>query len=237
MKLLSIGTSPKTIKSDNAQDAYITGIMYMRPNINICPMSALAACMDPCLNTSGRGAMNMIQEAHQRKTDLFEADPIAFIDQLVNDTIKALRKADKLGKKLAIRLNGTSDLAFENLPGSDGLTLMARFPQVTWYDYTKLPGRKVPSNYHLTVSYSGANPAYAAKVLKTSHNIAVVFDTKKGDSLPAEFNGRQVIDGDLTDLRFLDPVNVVIGLRAKGKARHDTTSGFVVSSNILAIAA
>jgi hypothetical protein len=48
--------------------------------------------------------------------------------------------------------------------------------------------------------------------------------------LPATFTigGKSfpVINGDETDLRFLDAKGVIVGLRAKGKARKDTT-GFV----------
>ena len=106
---------------------------------------------------------------------------------------------------------------------------MQAFPHITWYDYTKLPGRRAPSNYHLTASYSAANAAYARKVSKSRHNVSVVFR----DTLPAEYLGRRVINGDRDDLRFLDPQGVVVGLLAKGKAKRDT-SGFVIDSNIIA---
>ena len=231
MKHLSIGNNAKTIKSDRGGE-YLTAIMYMRPNINICPMSKKAACMNGCLNTAGRGAMNNVQTARQRKTDAFESDPIAFVDRLVLDIVKAERKAIKKGVKLCVRLNGTSDIAWENQAASCGRSLMAIFPHITFYDYTKLPNRKVPANYYLTVSYSGANAAYARKVNKTSHNIAVVFR----DGLPNEFMGRIVVDGDVNDLRFTDPDNVIVGLKAKGKARKDY-SGFVIDTDIITIAA
>jgi hypothetical protein len=39
--------------------------------------------------------------------------------------------------------------------------------------------------------------------------------------------GRPVINGDADDLRFLDPVGVFVGLKAKGLAKKDTT-GFVI---------
>lgn len=235
MKYLSIGNNAKTIKSDMGGE-YLTAIMYMRPDLDLCPMSELAECIKACLNTAGRGAFNSIQEARQRKTDAFKADPVAFVDQLKQDVLKALKKATKQGVKLAVRLNGTSDIAWENMKGSNGNTIMQDFPDVQFYDYTKLPGRKVPANYHLTVSYSGANAKYAAKVLKTDHSIAVVFRDK--ESIPAFWNGRAVIDGDRDDLRFLDPTGVVVALYAKGKAKKDTT-GFVVdvNENVIAIAA
>ena len=81
---------------------------------------------------------------------------------------------------------------------------MEMFPEVQFYDYSKLPGRKVPANYDLTVSYSGANKSYARKVAKTPHNISVVFR----DRLPETFLGREVINGDENDLRFKDKRNV-----------------------------
>lgn len=234
MKYLAIGNNAKTIKSDKSGE-YLTAIMYMRPNLNICAMSELAQCIDACLNTAGRGAMNSIQTARQRKTDAFESDPVTFVDQLKDDVIKAQRKAAKKGVKLAVRLNGTSDIAWENLAGSNGNTIMQDFPDVQFYDYTKLPGRKVPANYHLTVSYSGANAKYAEKVNKSRHNIAVVFRDK--ESIPEFFNGRPVIDGDRDDLRFLDQTNSIVALYAKGKAKKDTT-GFVVDApSLIAVAA
>jgi hypothetical protein len=228
MKYLSIGNNAKTVKSDKGGE-YLTAIMYLAPadtvpGINVCPMAELAGCKTACLYSAGRGAFNNVQQARIRKTIAFRDNPVAFVDQLKLDIIKAQKKADKLGVKLAVRLNGTSDIAFENVPGGDGLTLMHAFPDVQFYDYTKLPGRKVPSNYHLTVSYSEASLHYAAKALKTVKNIAVVFRTS---DLPAMFAGRKVVNGDRDDLRFLDPRNVIVGLYAKGKAKHDQ-SGFVI---------
>jgi hypothetical protein len=63
--------------------------------------------------------------------------------------------------------------------------------------------------------------------LRKGGNVAVVFRVKKGQPLPKMWNGYEVIDGDIDDLRFLDKKNVIVGLRAKGPAMKDT-SGFVV---------
>jgi hypothetical protein len=167
-----------------------------------------------------------VQAARIRKTEAFRDNRAGFVDQLAADIADGVRKASKLGKQLAVRLNGTSDIAWENQHGSGGKTLMERFPTVQFYDYTKLPGRKVPLNYHLTVSYSAANAKYADKVIASDKNAAVVFRTP---TLPATFRGRQVINGDTTDLRFLDVSGVVVGLYAKGKAKNDRT-GFVVEN-------
>ena len=224
-KLIAINSDAKTKKSNAASDEFVTAIMYMRPDDIICAMAETAQCKAPCLNTSGRGGMNSVQSARQRKTDLYHADPVAFVDMLAADITVALRRAKKNGKRLAMRLNGTSDIPWENKRGSNGMTLMEMFPEVQFYDYTKLPGRKVPANYHLTVSYSGANEKYADKVRKTHHNVAVVF--RSAETMPEYYMGRRVINGDETDMRFTDPAGVVVGLYAKGKAKKDT-SGFVV---------
>jgi hypothetical protein len=45
--------------------------------------------------------------------------------------------------------------------------------------------------------------------------------------LPEFWHGYKVINGDDTDLRYFDPENVVVGLKAKGDAKKDQ-SGFVV---------
>jgi len=50
------------------------------------------------------------------------------------------------------------------------------------------------------------------------------------DKFPAEFMGRRVIDGDVNDFRFNDEENVIVGLKAKGKAKKDT-GGFVITTN------
>jgi len=107
--------------------------------------------------------------------------------------------------------------------------MMAReFPEVQFYDYTKIPKpwlRQLP-NYSLTFSLSEVNLELALDALRHQVNVAVVFDTRKGESLPETWHGYRVIDGDVSDLRFTDPMGVVVGLRAKGRAKRDT-SGFV----------
>src|SRR5262249_25256337 len=135
-----------------------------------------------------------------------------------------------------VRLNGTSDLPWHMLRLNDGRTVMETFPDIQFYDYTKHPQRAalgakggLPSNYAVTFSRSEENGADVDRVLAAGANTAVVFTTRKGQALPDTYRGVRVVDGDHDDLRFLDPHNVVVGLRAKGKARRDT-SGFVVAA-------
>jgi len=138
----------------------------------------------------------------------------------VEDIRFLIRKAEKMELIPAVRLNGTSDILWEKI-GVGGewvyANIMEMFPDVQFYDYTKYPKRNVPKNYHITFSYS---PMYGKK---SDHNMAVVFK----DRIPVKFMGRKVVDGDENDLRFLDQRNVIVGLKAKGKAKKDT-SGFVV---------
>lgn len=233
MSLLSFGNDSKTVKGET--EGVMTGILYLIPDDKLCPMARNAGCREACLVSAGRGQMNNVKSGRLRKTKLFYADPVAFVDSLAKEISLAQRRADKRGMSLAIRLNGTSDIPWENYKGSNGLSLMETFPDVQFYDYTKLPTRKVPNNYHLTVSYSASNPKYADKVASSAHNVAVVFRDK--DSIPSFYLGRKVINGDKTDLRFTDPKGVVVALYAKGKAKKDRT-GFVVDvpSNTIAVA-
>lgn len=237
MKELITFDNAKTIKGEVL--GYRTGILYLAPyNVsgrNVCP-HATPDCIKLCLNTAGRGGMSLVQEARIRKTRLFYANPKAFVENLDHNIGKAKAQAKRKGMTPAVRLNGTSDLPWENLGGELGLTLMERHPDLTFYDYTKNPKRMyrylagvMPENYKLTFSRSESNETEAYAVTRLGGNVAVVFTTPKGDTLPETYLGRPVIDGDEHDLRFLDPSGVVVGLRAKGKARKQR-GGFVVAA-------
>ena len=145
--------------------------------------------------------------------------------QLRKDIKALVRKAEKTNMIPAIRLNGTSDIEWTRTG------IMSEFPDVQFYDYTKVYNRlekELPSNYHMTFSKNESNEAECVGALKLGVNVAVVFSTKKGDQLPESWNGYPVYDGDDTDVRFQDPKGgYVIGLKAKGRAKYDKT-GFVV---------
>ena len=241
--LIGVGSNAKTIKGDGSE--YITGILYMTPwkvsvngkLFNSCAMAEQASCIDGCLHTSGRAGIiktgettNTILAARERKAQLFYTDRDAFMALLFKDVAKLIAECAKTGAQPCIRLNGTTDIRWE-LILVDGKNIFEHFPQVQWYDYTKIANRKVShiKNYHLTWSYSKANAAYAKMfdiAIEQGMNVAVVFRNKVK---PAAFNGLPVIDGDKDDLRFLDPQGVIVGLYAKGKAKKDT-SGFVVDA-------
>ena len=227
--LIACGTNAKTVKGDGSE--ILTAIMYLKPfktgGHNLCANAEIAGCVDGCLVSAGRGQMDSVQRGRERKTWWFINDRDGFMRQLIKDIESFVRYCGKRDILPAVRLNGTSDIRWETIK-VDGQSLMERFPMVQFYDYTKIANRRVPDNYHLTFSYSAAREIYlkqVAKALDRGMNIAVVFRHKA--SMPKKFLGRDVINGDRDDLRFLDPSNVIVGLYAKGKAVKDT-SGFVV---------
>ena len=233
-KLLGVSTNYKTIKSEKL--GVLTGIIYMSPyklsGKNVCP-GASKGCAAACLNTAGRGAMGVVQTARLKKTNRFWDDRGQFLQDLALEIGKLQRQAEAKGMKAAVRLNGTSDLPYERykVPGTDK-NIMELFPDVQFYDYTKLENRftkgQLPANYHLTFSRAEDNDHKLPEVLKHT-SAAVVFSGE----LPETWRGYPVIDGDEHDARFTDAgAGVIIGLKAKGKARHDA-SGFVVQSEII----
>lgn len=228
---LSVGTDAKTVKGQKA--GYLTGILYMAPHTiaggrTLCPFST-AGCREVCLYTAGRGAFTLVQAARIRKTKAWLADRILFRHQLMLDISALILEAKKRLLIPAVRLNGTTDIEWEK----EGL--MQAMPQIQFYDYTKWPPHKrlgLPANYHLTFSYSESKHSeeWARGWAKRGVNTAVVF---RG-GLPSKFLGRRVINGDESDLRFTDPKGVIVGLKAKGKARKDEGigPGFFVQQGI-----
>lgn len=241
MKLLSTG-NPKIMKG--IERGFNTYILHLAPanlsGYETCPKRT-EGCTAACLNTAGRGGMfkkgentNIIQKARIRKTKMFFEDRSAFMTMLVADIKLAIKQSEKKGLTPVFRLNGTSDLSFEKYEVADGKNIFQMFPEVQFYDYTKILGRKVShiSNYHLTFSAADGNDVDVSKAIKAGMNIATVFGLKKSVEMPSDFNGIKVFNGDESDLRFLDPKNVIVGLYAKGRAKKDT-SGFVKYPTIM----
>lgn len=227
--LLSVGADAKTGKG--IAHGVITGVLYLAPHTvagpNLCPASAIAGCRAACLYSAGRGRFTNVQAARVKRTRWYHEDRASFIDALAADVDTLTRYATRHGLTPAVRLNGTSDILWERV--APALLAHANDNGALVYDYTKIHNRRVPSWYRLTWSWSGANPRYANRwrdALAAGHNIAVVMDTPRHATLPAAWNGVTVIDGDAHDIRPRDPSGVIVGLRAKGAARGDT-SGFV----------
>lgn len=239
MKLLSTG-NPKILKG--MKEGYMTYILHLAPaslsGYNTCP-KATAGCIAACLNTAGRGGMfkkgettNVIQKARIRKTKLFFENREEFMALLVKDIELAIKQSEKKNLIPVFRLNGTSDLSWEKYPavrnGVEYKNIFEAFAEVQFYDYTKVLGRKVTniSNFSLTFSEADGNALDTLNAIRSGMNVATVFGIKKNSPMPDFWNGMKVFNGDESDLRFLDPKGVVVGLYAKGKAKKDV-SGFV----------
>ena len=226
-KLLSTA-NPKIQKGTKL--GYLSFILHLAPadlsGREVCPKRTIG-CTAACLNTAGRGGMfrkgettNTIQKARIRKTQYFFDNREAFMADLVNDVLKAVRFAQKKNLTPVFRLNGTSDLSWEKYNIADtGKNIFQLFPTVQFYDYTKVLGRKVAhlENYHLTFSKADGNDADVKKALTQGLSVVAVYD-----SIP-----EGVPSADETDLRFLDPKGIMLGLKAKGRAKKDY-SGFVI---------
>ena len=249
MKLLSTG-NPKILKG--TKKGYNTFILHLAPadvsGYNTCP-KATTGCKTACLNTAGRGGMfkkgettNVIQQARIRKTQMFFEERNGFMEWLVKDIELGIKQSAKVNLIPVFRLNGTSDLSFEKYEvvrnGVLYRNIFEAFAEVQFYDYTKILGRKVNAiaNYHLTFSAADGNDDDVRKAIAQGYNVATVFGIKKTLPMPDTYEGRPVFNGDDSDLRFLDPQGVVVGLYAKGKAKKDTT-GFVKYPTIMLKAA
>lgn len=247
-KNLTVDGNPKVAKGEKL--GVLTGVLHLLPatsydalrvknglpalGVNLCPFAG--SCAAPCLVSAGRGGIpmaryagtvfsNNVEAGRYRKTDEYYMQRASFLAQLVRDMTKLASVAAKHGMRAAVRLNGTSDLDWSRRHPE--VIAAARALDITLYDYTKRPIKyRADSPVHLTYSYDVGRDAQAMAYLQAGGNVAVVFKTAKGRDLPATWNGYPVIDGDVTDVRFLDGSGVVVGLRAKGKAKSDT-SGFV----------
>lgn len=247
MKLLSTG-NPKVLKG--MAQGYNTYILHLAPadlsGYNTCP-KATAGCKAACLNTAGRGGLfkkgettNTIQQARIRKTKAFYENRDGFMVDLVADIELAIKQSARLDLVPVFRLNGTSDIAWEKFEvvrrGKLYSNIFTAFPELQFYDYTKMLNRKVTNipNYSLTFSAADGNDRDVMKAWQQGYNIAMVFGLKKSQAMPEYHTMTSpgysavapVFNGDDSDLRFLDPRGVIVGLYAKGKAKSDT-SGFV----------
>lgn len=237
-KLLTAPTgNPKTAKSGKVGER--TYILHLAPakragRTNVC-QNATPACLAVCLNLAGRGGLmkagettNPIQEARIRKTRMFFDDREAFLAQLRKEIKAAIRKGEREGFSPSFRLNGTSDLAWEEIG------IPQEFPGNQFYDYTKSAERyaeflagNLPPNYHLTFSRSETNEETSEQFVRNGGNATVVFEGE----IPSEWRGLPVFNADDTDYRPSDPRGHWLGLRFKGtKAKREraVSLGFAV---------
>ena len=218
MTLLNYYSQTKMAKGEKF--GYKTAILHLAPfdlsGKNVCP-KASPECAAACLNTSGRGQMGSVQRARINKTNLFWTNKNAFLWQLSTEIEQLKKRSINQGFKFAVRLNGTSDLAWHRMKVDGGGCLMELHPDVQFYDYTKVLNYLDHDlkNYNVTFSDSGRNDSDIKAAIAKGSNVAVVFQ----DKLPKKWLNRRVINGDKHDLRFKDPKGVIVGLVAKGAGR------------------
>jgi hypothetical protein len=247
----TINSSAKIVKNKKVSMQY-TYIIYLAPaetsGYQVCSHST-PECRMGCLATSGRAGIeihtgkSIIRDARIKKTRMLFENTHYFMEWVIAEMHKYQRKAKKDGYGFSVRLNGTSDINWQIVRAFDNRNLFETFPDVQFYDYTKVPSRfeNKPANYHLTFSYTGhaCNAKDCLELLAKGQNVAVVFDVKKGQPLPKKFMGYKVIDGDLTDYRPNDGKGVIVGLRFKRIANKENAnitknSRFVVMVDTLA---
>ena len=243
-KAVTWNTDAKTRKG--VKLGWMTGIHYGAPAeesgvMNTCPDST-PGCRTSCLFTAGRAEFDpKIASARIFRTVMFVTAKPAFWTQTIKDILALKRAAARRGLRPCVRMNGTTDIPWERvrIKGTgtdyDGLTLMEAFKDVQFYDYTKTISRldNTPDNYYLLASYSEAmNLATLWQLTDAGHNVAVVFRVCDhqgtcGCPLPPSWSNVAGVNGDKADIRFEDPAGVIVGLKAKGRARDDV-AGFVV---------
>ena len=217
----SVASSSKIAKGLKYNE--MTYILYLAPasqsGYNVCPMST-EECRTACLTESGHNRIdvkkNNINKARIAKTKLFFEHRQFFMGWLVAEIEKAKYKADELGYRFSVRINGTSDIDITTFK-LKGTNILQLFDDVQFYDYTKVSKRfklmsKYP-NYDLTYSFSGYNMLQSLELLSENKGrVAMVFE---GKQLPKSFMGYKVIDGDAYDMRYLDETGVIVGLKFK----------------------
>lgn len=198
---------------------------------NVCPNSE--HCKEFCLNGSGRNKSDIllrgeehsiINSARIKRTDAFYKKRDLFMQTLIHEIQVAQKRAIRNGRGFAVRLNGTSDLS-PLVFKYQGKNILEWFPNVQFYDYTKVPTRyrllSKYKNYDLTFSFDGHNWDKCEEILKQGGKVAVIFEN---ENMPTSYKGYKVIDASGYDMRFLDPGNTVMGLHYHRTA-NDYKSG------------
>ena len=190
--------------------------------INVCPMSQ--HCKELCLNSAGHNKADILSNGKEnvreslinisriKKTKLFYNDRDLYMDILIHEINRDRSYAERHGMEFSVRLNGTSDLSPEIMK-KDGKNILEIFPDVQFYDYTKVYNRtklmKFYPNYDITFSYDGYNWDQCEQFLNDGGKVAVVFDS---ETMPKTYKGYKVIDANGYDMRYLDPKGCIMGL-------------------------
>ncbi len=234
MKLLTHPGNNAKLAKGNGTD-FAPYILHLAPakssGHNTCPFAS-KECISLCLNTAGRARIfPQILEARKRKTRELFSNRKDFLGRLTHEIRLAIRREGRNDRIAVFRLNGTSDLDF--------MEIISAFPDTQFYDYTKnfhtydrFLLKELPGNYYLTFSFSGHNAALCKSFLRRGGTVAVGFAWPVGKKYiqPSKWERFSTINGDESDLRFLDSKRKVIALKAKGKARRTKENPFIVGS-------
>jgi len=223
MTILLTSFSAKLDKSQT--NDWLNAVMYLDPSYHqsVCKGRS-KGCYESCLVNSGRMGMTMAVNARRNRTDRYFNQRDLFLIQLKGEIASKLAQAQKQGKQLAIRLNGTSDL--------DWSEVYKTFPMIQFYEYTKRIdlAKKLSKIDNVDVTFSkheNHSTKAVKKVLDTGVNVAIVFK----DQVPDSYIDVKVIDGDKHDRRFEDDKGRIIGLKLKGTNKVKALaiqSGFAV---------
>jgi len=226
--IASCDSSSKLVKGKKYE--FSTLGLYLAPasksGRNVCGFAG--ACKAPCLDESGRvlmekrGGKSTIQLARLLKTWLHEFRLDLFNKAICHEIRKAEKLAKKKNQQFCVRLNCTSDLDFSDI--------IASFPSVQFYDYTKDPNRQSMDNYHLTYSWDsfskGRLPFYRQAIARGQK---VAFPVVKADldrilALPS------TLEMDSSDLRFLDGDGQygILAIKETGNTAQGIRDGFML---------
>ena len=233
-KLPKLLTKNAKLEKGNKYEYYNIGLQLAPSYIsgfNTCPNASINCGMS-CLNFTGHGAkhmlnknnIHMVLKARIIRTILFFEYRKQFKNRLIQEINLHKNKVNKLKNvKLCIRLNVLSDIKHEKI----NKDILEMFKDIQFYDYTKILNRNIKhlNNYHLTISRNELNKDI---IKDMPHNKAYVFNVKRNDKLPLTYENKNVIDGDLHDLRFLDNKNIIVGLRYKGNNKALEENKFVI---------
>ena len=232
--LLTTEEASTKLSHNSVQDEYRQVVMYLAADkssgvANVCPYST-PECRRHCLgHTSGRMRFDAPQLAQKVRTHFLVSHPYEFALVLLAEMAHHAEKASRDGKRLVVRLNGTSDIPWERVTWL--LRLGMDLGVDRYQDYTKWERRDTDSFY------------YVARSITEKHRVddvrpgdVVVVDTPAKGDLPTVWNGMPVIDGDYEhgDLRFLDQnrPDAVVLLRFKGSRANMSVGGFVKSETV-----
>ena len=226
---------------------YLQGIHYMAPAGvagvgNLCPWAS-EPCKSLCLGEhSGMAAIySNVIASRINKARCYMLQRKAYMAMLYKALHGLIANAKKQNMHPVARLNGSTDINW--------IDKVKQFPELQFVEYTKSVKAALahargdmPENLHITFSFSGNNWSECLQVLRAGGNVAVCFGTKgknakhnkRNHVMPDQYMGFDVINGDLSDLRFLDPDKrgkgdgVIVALTPKGGKAAADNSGFVV---------